>query len=71
MLPSCVTSTLPFDAVPVSGVADLSQADFYCRPSCRGQSVKGSMDTASVQIKAKPATARIPRAKTSKVGNAQ
>ena len=24
-------------------VADLSQADFYCRPSCRGQSVKGEV----------------------------
>jgi tryptophan synthase beta chain len=22
-------------------VADLSGADFYCRPSCRGQAVKG------------------------------
>jgi tryptophan synthase beta chain len=26
----------------IGTVADLSQADFYCRPSCRGQSVKGS-----------------------------
>jgi tryptophan synthase beta chain len=25
----------------IGTVADLSQADFYCRPSCRGQSVKG------------------------------
>jgi tryptophan synthase beta chain len=55
----------------IGTVADLSQADFYCRPSCRGQSVKGSMDTASVQIKAKPATAPASRAKTSNAGNAQ
>jgi tryptophan synthase beta chain len=26
----------------IGTVADLSQADFYCRPSCRGQEVKGS-----------------------------
>ena len=26
----------------IGTVADLSKADFYCRPSCRGQSVKGS-----------------------------
>ena len=26
----------------IGTVADLSNADFYCRPSCRGQSVKGS-----------------------------
>jgi tryptophan synthase beta chain len=25
----------------IGTVADLSHADFYCRPSCRGQSVKG------------------------------
>ncbi|MDE2565791.1 MAG: tryptophan synthase subunit beta, partial [Burkholderiales bacterium] len=25
----------------IGTVADLSGADFYCRPSCRGQSVKG------------------------------
>jgi tryptophan synthase beta chain len=25
----------------IGTVADLSQADFYCRPSCRGQEVKG------------------------------
>jgi tryptophan synthase beta chain len=24
-------------------VADLSQADFYCRPSCQGQGVKGGL----------------------------
>ena len=27
----------------IGTVADLSQADFYCRPSCRGQSVKGEL----------------------------
>ena len=26
----------------IGTVADLSGADFYCRPSCKGQSVKGS-----------------------------
>ena len=26
----------------IGTVADLSNADFYCRPSCRGQAVKGS-----------------------------
>jgi tryptophan synthase beta chain len=25
----------------IGTVADLSQADFYCRPSCQGQGVKG------------------------------
>jgi tryptophan synthase beta chain len=30
----------------IGTVADLSQADFYCRPSCRGQSVKGQMASA-------------------------
>jgi tryptophan synthase beta chain len=28
----------------IGTVADLSQADFYCRPSCRGQSVKGGQE---------------------------
>ena len=27
----------------IGTVADLSGADFYCRPSCRGQSAKGSV----------------------------
>ena len=27
----------------IGTVADLSRADFYCRPSCRGQSVKGGL----------------------------
>ena len=26
----------------IGTVADLSQGDFYCRPSCQGQSVKGA-----------------------------
>ena len=29
----------------IGTVADLSNADFYCRPSCRGQSVKGGQET--------------------------
>ena len=29
----------------IGTVADLSQADFYCRPSCRGQSVKGGTES--------------------------
>jgi len=28
----------------IGTVADLSNADFYCRPSCRGQSVKGGLE---------------------------
>jgi len=27
----------------IGTVADLSGADFYCRPSCRGQGVKGGV----------------------------
>lgn len=33
----------------IGTVADLSNADFYCRPSCRGQSVKG--ETRPVEFK--------------------
>ncbi|MBA4256593.1 MAG: tryptophan synthase subunit beta [Polaromonas sp.] len=29
----------------IGTVADLSKADFYCRPSCQGQSVKGGAET--------------------------
>ena len=29
----------------IGTVADLSNADFYCRPSCRGQSVKGQTES--------------------------
>jgi len=32
----------------IGTVADLSNADFYCRPSCRGQSVKGGEQTIKV-----------------------
>jgi tryptophan synthase beta chain len=34
----------------IGTVADLSNADFYCRPSCRGQSVKGSSASNTVQV---------------------
>ena len=27
----------------IGTVADLSNADFYCRPSCRGQGIKGGV----------------------------
>lgn len=33
----------------IGTVADLSQADFYCRPSCRGESVKGAVQTVEVK----------------------
>jgi len=29
----------------IGTVADLSNADFYCRPSCRGQTVKGGVES--------------------------
>jgi tryptophan synthase beta chain len=32
----------------IGTVADLSGADFYCRPSCRGESVKGGSDVVRV-----------------------
>jgi tryptophan synthase beta chain len=32
----------------IGTVADLSGADFYCRPSCRGESVKGAQSSAQV-----------------------
>ena len=32
----------------IGTVADLSNADFYCRPSCKGQSVKGSEQTIKI-----------------------
>ncbi|MCX8516593.1 MAG: tryptophan synthase subunit beta, partial [Rhodoferax sp.] len=32
----------------IGTVADLSRADFYCRPSCKGQSVKGGVSVVSV-----------------------
>ena len=33
----------------IGTVADLSGADFYCRPSCRGQSVKGGVSVVEVK----------------------
>jgi len=35
----------------IGTVADLSHADFYCRPSCQGQSVKGGEQTIQFQGK--------------------
>ena len=32
----------------IDTVADLSGAEFYCRPSCKGQSVKGGVQTIEV-----------------------
>ena len=32
----------------IGTVADISQADFYCRPSCRGQSVKGGQQADNI-----------------------
>jgi tryptophan synthase beta chain len=36
----------------IGTVADLSNADFYCRPSCRGQSVKGGVEQPVTLMKA-------------------
>ncbi len=38
----------------IGTVADLSHADFYCRPSCRGQSVKGGATMATAAIGVRP-----------------
>jgi tryptophan synthase beta chain len=35
----------------IGTVADLSQADFYCRPSCKGQAVKGGMTEQKIEMK--------------------
>ena len=35
----------------IGTVADLSHADFYCRPSCQGQTVKGALEPA-IQVAA-------------------
>jgi tryptophan synthase beta chain len=35
----------------IGTVADLSGADFYCRPSCRGQAVKGGIPTVAVRLR--------------------
>jgi tryptophan synthase beta chain len=34
----------------IGTVADLSKADFYCRPSCKGQSVKGGGEASVVKV---------------------
>ncbi|MFN3493325.1 MAG: hypothetical protein ACK40L_02340, partial [Hydrogenophaga sp.] len=54
----------------IGTVADLSQADFYCRPSCRGQAVKGGAEPALVQMPAKTAT-RPPLSQATNRGAAQ
>ena len=38
----------------IGTVADLSGADFYCRPSCRGQSVKGSTVASVATVGVRP-----------------
>ena len=35
----------------IGTVADLSNADFYCRPSCKGQSVKGGESVVTLVVK--------------------
>jgi tryptophan synthase beta chain len=35
----------------IGTVADLSQADFYCRPSCQGQGVKGGLAMSEQPVK--------------------
>jgi tryptophan synthase beta chain len=42
----------------IGTVADLSGADFFCRPSCQGQSVKGDVQNVPVALinKAQSAT---------------
>ena len=34
----------------IGTIADLAKADFYCRPSCKGQMVKGGGDSAIVKV---------------------
>ena len=36
----------------IGTVADLSKADFYCRPSCRGQTVKGEYEPVTLSLRA-------------------
>ena len=36
----------------IGTVADLSKADFYCRPSCRGQTVKGEYEPVTLSPRA-------------------
>jgi tryptophan synthase beta chain len=35
----------------IGTVADLSQADFYCRPSCQGQGAKGGLAMSEQPVK--------------------
>jgi tryptophan synthase beta chain len=35
----------------IGTVADLSNADFFCRPSCQGQSVKGGTEQPVTVVK--------------------
>jgi tryptophan synthase beta chain len=35
----------------IGTVADLSNADFYCRPSCQGQGVKGGLSMGEQPVK--------------------
>jgi len=35
----------------IGTVADLSQADFFCRPSCEGQGVKGGLSMVEQPVK--------------------
>jgi tryptophan synthase beta chain len=35
----------------IGTVADLSNADFYCRPSCEGQGVKGGLAMGEQTVK--------------------
>ena len=59
-----LAATLPADKIilvnlsgrgdkDIGTVADLSNAEFYCRPSCRGQSVKGSENVVHVHTAGK------------------
>jgi len=41
----------------IGTVADLSGADFFCRPSCQGQSVKGNTSNVPVALIYKGQTA--------------
>jgi tryptophan synthase beta chain len=34
----------------IGTVADLSNADFFCRPSCQGQSVKGGPTEHTIKV---------------------
>ena len=46
----------------IGTVADLSYADFYCRPSCQGQSVKGGAEPAGQPIAFTPNAATAAKA---------